>query len=85
MIKVMRKVRMKKRRMLKLSYVSCAVSKEWLRERCGRGRREVVGGMERNRRERNVGKGREQKFDKADNSNGDVRLWFSPVQSLKLT
>ena len=29
----MRKVRMKKRRMLKLSYVSCAVSKEWLRER----------------------------------------------------
>jgi hypothetical protein len=53
----MRKARREKRRKLKLSYVSCGVSKEWLRERCGRGRREVVGGMERDRRERNERRG----------------------------
>jgi len=53
----MRKAKREKRRTLKLSYVSCAVSKEWLRKRCGRGRGEVVGGMERDRRERNERRG----------------------------
>ena len=55
MIKVMRKMRMKKRRMLKLKYVSCAVSKEWLREmwkRKKRGcRRDGAGQKREERRE----------------------------------